>query len=85
MENWPFSIMVDGSNDTSLEKMLPITVRIFDINFGRVMTKFFDRNLLSGRDSGTAEVIFDSIDAQFTKHGVSWENVSGLKSCFQLF
>ena len=27
-------------------------------------------NLLSGRDSGTAEVIFYSIDAQFTKNMV---------------
>ena len=35
-------------------------------------------SLLSSRDSGTAEVMFDSIDAQFIKHGVSWENVSGL-------
>ena len=35
-------------------------------------------NLVSGRDIGTAEVMFDSTDAQFTKHGVSWENVSGL-------
>ena len=78
MKNWPFSIMVDGRNDTGLEKMLPITVRIFDVNFGRVMPKFFDMNLLSGRDSGTAEVMLDSTDAQFTKQGVSWENVSGL-------
>ena len=50
--------------------------RIFD--FGRVMTNFFDINLLSGRDSGTAEVMFDSIDVQFTKYDVLWENVSGL-------
>ena len=78
MKNWSFGIMVDGSNDTCLEKMLPITARIFDVNLGRVMTKFFHMNLVSGRDSGTGEVMFDSIDAQFTKHGVSWENVSGL-------
>ena len=70
--------MMDGSNDTGLEKTLPITVRIFNVSFGKVITKFFYMNLLSGRDSGTAEVMFDSIDAQFTKHGVSWENVSGL-------
>ena len=60
--------------------MLPITVRIFDINFGRVMTKFFDMNLLSG----TTEVMFDSIDAQFTKHGVSWENVSDFALIIQM-
>ena len=78
MKNWPFNIMVYGSNNTGPEKMLPITVRIFYVNSGRVITKFFDMNLLSDRDSGTAEIMFDSIDAQFTTHGVSWKNVSGL-------
>ena len=48
---------MDGSNDTGLEKTLPITVRIFNVSFGKVITKFFYMNLLSGRDSGTAEVI----------------------------
>ena len=62
--------MMDGSNDTGLEKTLPITVRIFNVSFGKVITKFFYMNLLSGRDSGPAEVMFDGIDAQFTKHGV---------------
>ena len=42
------------------------------------MIKFFDMNLLSGRDSGTVGVMFASIEAQFTKHDVSWENVIGL-------
>ena len=70
MKNWPFSIMMDGSNDTGLEKTLPITVRIFNVSFGKVITKFFYMNLLSGRDSGPAEVMFDGTDAQFTKHGV---------------
>ena len=78
MKNWPFNIMADRSNNTGLEKMLPVSVRIFDVNFGRVMTKFFDMNLLSDRDSGTAEVIFDKIDAQFTNPGVSWKNINGL-------
>ena len=33
MREVPFSIMLDASNDEGLEKMFPITVRIFDINF----------------------------------------------------
>ena len=78
MRSWPFSIMIDGSNDNGLAKMLPITVRIFDVNHSRIMTKFFDMNLVSGRSSGTAAAMFDSVDAQFTKHGIAWENVSGL-------
>ena len=47
MKNWPS--MVDGSNHIDLEKMVPITVRIFAIKFGRVTTKFFYMNLLSGQ------------------------------------
>ena len=37
----PFSIMHDDGNDNGLVKMYPITVRIFDINYSCVMTKFF--------------------------------------------
>lgn len=31
-----FSLLTDGSNDTGLEKMNPLTVKIFDVNTGRV-------------------------------------------------
>ncbi|CAB4033387.1 Hypothetical predicted protein [Paramuricea clavata] len=47
--NSPFSIMIDGSNDNGIAKMYPITVRIYDDEFNRVMTKFFDMNLIEGR------------------------------------
>ena len=33
MEENPFSIMLDGSNDNGLEKMYPITVRMYDVRF----------------------------------------------------
>ena len=46
MEKFPFSMMLDASNDTGLYKMFPITVRIFDVNFGRVMTKFYVINYI---------------------------------------
>lgn len=46
MKKFPFSFMIDGSNDTGIAKMYPITVRIYDVNFNRVMTKFFDMNLM---------------------------------------
>lgn len=38
MKTGPFSIMLDASNDTGLYKMFPVTVRIFDTNFDRIMT-----------------------------------------------
>ncbi|KAJ8030946.1 hypothetical protein HOLleu_27502 [Holothuria leucospilota] len=48
MQNQPYSLMLDASNDTGLQKMFPVTVRIYDINFRRIMTKFLDINLLEG-------------------------------------
>ena len=30
--------MIDGSNETGIAKMYPITVRIYDVNFNRVVT-----------------------------------------------
>ena len=49
MNSHPFSIAIDGSNDTGVEKMNPITVRYFDSNEGRVQTRFFDMCLTKGK------------------------------------
>jgi hypothetical protein len=48
MKNKPFAIAVDGSNDTGLEKMNPLTVRHFDDTRGEVVTQFLDMCLTSG-------------------------------------
>ena len=45
IQEMPCSLMLDGSNETGLSKMFPITVRVFDVNFNKVMTKFFDMSL----------------------------------------
>lgn len=45
MKQSPFSIRIDGSSDTGLEKMNPITVRTFDIGGERVDSRWT-------RDSG---------------------------------
>ena len=44
----PFSIIVDGSNDTGLEKMNSMTVRLFDTDLGIVTTQLLDMCLTSG-------------------------------------
>ena len=54
MKQWPYSLMLDGSNDNGIKKMFPVTVRIFDLNFNRIMTKFVDMNLIEGTDASTA-------------------------------
>ena len=78
MKKFPFSFMIDGSNDTGIAKMYPITVRIYDVNFNRVMTKFFDMNLIEGSTSGKAATIFQHVDALFQKYEISWHSVTGL-------
>ena len=69
MQELPFSIMLDASNNNGLAKMYPITVKIFNISYSRVMTKFFDMNLIEGASASTAVVMFSSVDKQFKYHG----------------
>ena len=59
MKEHPFALATDGSNDTSLQKMNPLTVRMFDLESGLVCTKFLDMclSLTSGTDADTAETI----------------------------
>ena len=59
MKNNPFSPMIDGSNDTGLEKVNPITIRIFDINC--IKTCILD---ICPTTSATAEAIFNSMDSR---------------------
>lgn len=42
MKVHPFSISIDGSNDNGLKKMNPITIRIYDVNENRIVTRFLD-------------------------------------------
>lgn len=77
MRNNFFSIATDGSNDSGLEKMYPITVRIFDINKSQIVTEFLDMCLTKGPEAGTAEAIFNKIDECFSKHKIPWENCKG--------
>ena len=59
-----FSISIDGSNETVLEKMNPMMVRIFDINAGRVVNRFLNMCTTSG---ATAEIIYNAMDAKLSK------------------
>ena len=73
MKDLPFSLMLDASNDNGVEKMFPITVWIFDIEFNCVMTKFFDINLIEGRDSSTAACMFQSVDDMLVSNDIHWD------------
>ena len=42
MKNSCYSIAIDGSNNEGLQKMNPVTARLFDINQHNVVTKYYD-------------------------------------------
>ena len=69
MKNEPFSLATDGSNDSGLKKMNPLTVRIFDVNQGRVVSQILDMCLTS---SSTAEAIFTKINSTLENFDISW-------------
>ena len=48
MKSSPFALAIDGSNDNGMEKMNPLTVRIFDLQNKRVVTNLLDMCLTSG-------------------------------------
>ena len=70
-----YSICTDGSNDQNLEKMNPVTVRLFDINQHKVVTKFLDMCLSK---VSKAVGIFTSINNVFQKYDIPWENCVSL-------
>jgi len=78
MKSEPFALAIDGSNDSDLQKMNPLTVRVFDDSCGRVCTRFLDMCLTSGTDAGTAAKIFEAMDAALQSRDIPWVNCIGL-------
>ena len=75
MKTKPFTLSTDGSNDTGLAKMNPLTLTIFDISRSNgVTTDFLD--LCNTRQS-TAQAIFDKIDDVLNSHNLPWNNCVG--------
>ena len=73
MQENPSRIMLDGNNETGLQKMYPITVRIYEVRFNQIMTRFFDMGLLEGSTASTAESMLASVAEQFNDHNFSWD------------
>ena len=61
MKVQPFSLSIDGSNDTDLKKMNPITVQIFDLSSHMIVTRFLDMYTTT---TGTAEGIYSAMNAK---------------------
>ena len=70
--------MLDGSNDTCLQKMYPVTVCTFDVNLNRITTKFFDMNLLEGTDASTTASMFDSVNSLFEPYNIQRDHYIGI-------
>ena len=58
--------------------MYPVTVRIFDVNFNRIMKKFFDMNFVEGTDAPTAANMFDSVNSLFERYNIQWDHCMGI-------
>ena len=62
-----FSLSTDGINDQNLVKMNPVTLRIYDVNQHKVVTKFLDMGLCM---SSTSAGIFSSTDLVISKYEI---------------
>ena len=58
MKTAPFSVAIDGSSDNGVEKMNPLTVRVFNVHSGMVHTQFLDMCMSS---QSTAEGVFQKM------------------------
>lgn len=52
--------------------MYTVTARIFDFNFNRVITKFFDVNLIKDNAVSTAANAFDSANNLIDQYDIQW-------------
>ena len=69
MKTKPYSLAIEGSNDSGLLKMYPLTVRVFT-NDG-ISTQRLDMCMTK---SSTAQHIFSKMDETLQKYGISWEH-----------
>ena len=72
-----YSLSTDGSSDTRLKKMNPLTVRPFDINTSMVDTRFLDIRCSTGQTSHATAAIFQKMDDVMTKLQLPWSNYIG--------
>ena len=75
MKTTAFSLAIDGSSDTGIEKMNPLTIRTYNDSCGIVQTQFL--NMCMSSDS-TAEGTFCKMQEALDKHGISWNNCVGI-------
>ena len=78
-KNHPFTVGHDGSNDTGVQKMNPIAVRIFDINRSKTVSEhFYSMWLTDGENAGKGYKIFEKIGSIFQSDEIPWQNCASL-------
>ena len=64
MKHQPFSICIYGSNDAELEKMNPITVRIYNARSGKIVHHFLD---MCETTSATTEAVYTALNEKISQ------------------
>ena len=78
-KNHYFTVGHDCSNDTGVQKINRIAVRIFDINRSKnVSEHFYGMCLTDGENDAKAYNIFEKIDSIFQSDGILWQNCASL-------
>lgn len=75
VQQQPFTLSLDGSNDAEEKKLVPLTVRVFDNEHGVVKTKFLSMCLLN---AGTAIAYFEKLEEVFVSNNIPWSNCIAL-------
>ena len=78
-KNHPFTVGHIRSNDTGVQKMNPVAVRIFDINRSKTVSEHsYIMCLTDGENAGKAYKSFEKTDSIFQSDGIPWQNCTSL-------
>ena len=75
VQQQPFTLSLNGSNDKEEQKLVPLTVRVFDNDLGMVKSKFLSMCLCN---EGTAATYFEKVEEVFVSHDIPWSNCIAL-------
>ncbi len=75
----PYSVSTDGSNDTGIQKMNPVSIRLFDINTSKTVSNhFYNMCLTEGESGAKAFKIFEAVETTFDQDKLPWMNCVSL-------
>ena len=78
IKHQPFSICIYGSNDTGLEKMNPITVRIYNARSGKIVHHFLDMCQTIGATAETGYIALNEKISQLLDTSKPWHDCNSV-------